>query len=60
MKRILEKFASLPSDHEGATAVEYALIASLIVIAMIGALRGMASRTSEIWGYVVQISQSVM
>lgn len=60
MTRILEKFADLPPDTGGATAVEYGLIVSLIVIAMIGALQSLASRTNEIWYFIANTAQSVM
>ncbi|TRD10039.1 Flp family type IVb pilin [Erythrobacter insulae] len=40
------------SDESGATAVEYGLIVSLIVIAMIGALQGVARETSDMWSDV--------
>lgn len=40
------------NDSSGATAVEYGLIVSLIVIAIIGALGGVANETSEMWGDV--------
>ncbi|MCJ8157618.1 Flp family type IVb pilin [Sphingomonas sp. LaA6.9] len=60
MKRILEKFASLTADSGAATAVEYSLIASLIVIAMIGALNALTARTSEMWQFVADVSNSVM
>lgn len=36
----------------GATAVEYGLIASLIVIAMIVALQGVAEQNTTMWNYV--------
>lgn len=39
-------------DRRGATAVEYGLIACLIVVAMIAALNGVASATSNMWGHV--------
>lgn len=40
------------SDETGATAVEYGLIVSLIVIAMIGALQGVAEETTNMWSEV--------
>lgn len=40
------------SDHSGATAVEYGLIISLIVLAMVGALQGVANETSNTWSRV--------
>ena len=39
-------------DRSGATAVEYGLIAALIVIAMIGALNTFANETINMWGRV--------
>lgn len=40
------------SDNSGATAVEYGLIVSLIVLAMVGALQGVATATSDTWSEV--------
>jgi pilus assembly protein Flp/PilA len=40
------------SDNSGATAVEYGLIISLIVLAMVGALQGVATETSNTWSRV--------
>ena len=40
------------TDNKGATAVEYGLIASLIVIAMLGALGGVADETARVWSDV--------
>lgn len=42
----------LTRDQRGATAVEYGLIAALIVIAMIGALQGVADANSSMWNNV--------
>lgn len=42
----------LARDQRGATAVEYGLVASLIVIAMIGALQGVADANSSMWNDV--------
>lgn len=42
----------LVSDDRGATAVEYGLIAALIVIAMITALQGLANETVTMWEQV--------
>lgn len=46
MSRLLKK---LRTDERGATAVEYGLIAALIVLAMIGALGGVADVTVNMW-----------
>ena len=42
----------LAHDQRGATAVEYGLIAALIVIATVGALQGVADATSGMWNNV--------
>jgi pilus assembly protein Flp/PilA len=39
-------------DESGATAVEYGLIASLIVIASVGAFDAVANENTGIWGKV--------
>ncbi|MEP3421044.1 MAG: Flp family type IVb pilin [Erythrobacter sp.] len=48
------------NDNSGATAVEYGLIVSLIVIAMIGALQGVAQATIETWSEVETASVEAM
>jgi len=48
------------NDNSGATAVEYGLIVSLIVIAMIGALQGVASATIDTWSEVETASVEAM
>jgi len=48
------------NDNSGATAVEYALIASLIVIAMIASLQGVAQVTDETWTMVRDRSVEAM
>jgi len=40
------------SDNSGATAVEYGLIASLIVIASISAFNAVANENTRMWGEV--------
>lgn len=45
----LRRFAA---DQRGATAIEYGLIVSLVVIAMVASLSSVGSVTSEIWGNV--------
>lgn len=39
-------------DERGATAIEYGLIVSLIVIAMVGALNTLADTTTGMWNDV--------
>ncbi|HEX8444372.1 MAG TPA: Flp family type IVb pilin [Allosphingosinicella sp.] len=42
----------LVQDDQGATAVEYALIAALVVISMVAALNNFASTTTSMWNNV--------
>ncbi len=42
----------LLQDERGATAVEYALIAALVVISMVAALNNVASTTTNMWNNV--------
>jgi pilus assembly protein Flp/PilA len=42
----------LAQDERGATAVEYGLIASLIVLAMVAALGNVADQTINMWNNV--------
>ena len=37
------------ADTSGATAIEYGLIVSLVVLAMVGALQGVANATIDMW-----------
>ena len=48
------------NDNSGATAVEYGLIVSLIVIAMVGALQGVANETVNTWSEVESASVEAM
>lgn len=43
---------SLRRDERGATAVEYGLIAAMIVLAMVAALTQVASSTTGMWNNV--------
>jgi pilus assembly protein Flp/PilA len=47
-------------DNRGATAIEYGLIVSLIVIAMIGALKGVADENTGLWAIVTEKVTAVM
>ncbi|MEM9310360.1 MAG: Flp family type IVb pilin [Pseudomonadota bacterium] len=50
---VLTKFLKhIGSDSQGATAVEYGLIVSLVVIAMLGALQAVANANSNQWSAV--------
>jgi len=45
-------FRKLLAAERGATAVEYALIISMIVLAMVGVLTEVASKTTGMWNNV--------
>ena len=50
---VLTKFLKhIGSDSQGATAVEYGLIISLVVIAMVGALQAVANANTNQWSTV--------
>ena len=42
-------FLKLLRDRKGGTAIEYGLILALVVVAMLGALVGMAGATTTMW-----------
>jgi pilus assembly protein Flp/PilA len=41
-------------DTRGATAIEYGLIVALIVIAILGALQGVANENTGLWAVVTK------
>ena len=50
--RLTNFLKNLGSDNSGGTAIEYGLIASLVVIASIGAFESVANENTGIWGQV--------
>ena len=50
MTAIRISLRSLCADQRGATAIEYGLIAALIVIAMMGALQALGGGVNGKWG----------
>ncbi|WP_336964946.1 Flp family type IVb pilin [Sphingobium aquiterrae] len=53
MSKILYKmFHALGRSERGGTAIEYGLICALIVIAMMGALKGFATVSVNMWSNV--------
>jgi pilus assembly protein Flp/PilA len=48
----------LRTDQRGATAIEYGLIAALIVIAMMGGLRTMGGGAGGLWSNISQAVQN--
>ena len=49
MSAIRKRCRILRADDRGATAIEYGLIASLIVVAIIGALQSLGGGTDGMW-----------
>ena len=52
MSAIRKIFRRLSADQRGATAIEYGLIASLIVIAMMAGLQSMGGASGGMWGKI--------
>ena len=52
MDAIRRNFRRLLADNKGATAIEYGLIAALIVIAMMGGLRAMGGGLGGMWSNI--------
>ncbi|MEL7444899.1 MAG: Flp family type IVb pilin [Pseudomonadota bacterium] len=58
---LLTKFLrELANDKTGATAVEYGLIVSLIVIAAVGAFQAVANENTSMWGSVQTAAEESM
>lgn len=49
IRKILRR---LCPDQRGATAIEYGLIAALIIIAMMGGLKALGGGTNGMWGKI--------
>ncbi len=56
-KAFLKRIAN---DNVGGTAIEYGLIATLVVIASLGALKAMANEETNIWFTVSGKASEVM
>jgi pilus assembly protein Flp/PilA len=50
----------LLADQTGATAIEYGLIASLIIVAMMGGLSAMGGGMGGLWGKIQSNVQNAM
>lgn len=57
-KAMLGKMRRFARDSRGATAVEYGLIATLVVVAMIASLQAMAGQTISIWNNIANRVQN--
>lgn len=51
-KAFIRLWRSLAANRSGGTAIEYGLIAALIVIAMLASLKGLANVTTKMWNNV--------
>ena len=60
MSAIRTILRSLCRDNRGATAIEYGLIASLIVVAMMGGLASLGGGTGGMWTRLSTIVQTNM
>lgn len=49
---MIKRFAKLINNNEGATAIEYGLIAALIAVAAIGAMRGIGGKLNTTFNNV--------
>ncbi len=52
MCAIAISFRKLLRDQQGATAIEYGLIAGMLVIGIVGGMSGFANEANEMWGKV--------
>lgn len=52
MQSLIRLVLNLARDCKGATAIEYGLILALVFLAMVGAVRGLAGATTDMWGNV--------
>lgn len=60
MNAIRRCLRTLRADDRGATAIEYGLIAALIVVAMIGGLSALGGGANGMWGGVSNTVQTYM
>ena len=60
MNAIREYLRNLRSEDRGATAIEYGLIAALIVVVMIGGLKSLGGGAGGMWTKVSDIANNNM
>lgn len=60
MTAIRKHLRTLRASDRGATAIEYGLIAALIVVAMIGGLKTLGGGAGGMWGKVSNLVQTYM
>jgi pilus assembly protein Flp/PilA len=49
---MFKRFVKIMNDNSGATAIEYGLIAALIAVAAIGAMRGIGTKLNSTFNNV--------
>lgn len=52
--------SEIANDERGVTAVEYALIAALIGLGIVGGLSGLSGGVAGLWASVLQQVQSIL
>lgn len=60
MTAIRKILRTLCASERGATAIEYGLIAALIVVAMIGGLSKLGGGTNGMWGKIGNVADTYM
>lgn len=60
MIAIRKHLRTLRADTRGATAIEYGLIAALIVVAMMGGLRALGGGAGGMWTKLGDVAQNYM
>ena len=58
--KILLNVRAILADTRGATAIEYALILSLVFLAMIGGVQAFSTQLIAVWNHVSSTSATAM
>lgn len=57
LRRLATSARTFAANEDGATAIEYGLIVSLIFLAIVGAVRGYVSATSDMYSNIADTLQ---
>ena len=60
MSAIRTFLRTLRADQHAATAIEYGLIAALIIVAMIAGLQGLGGASGAMWGKILTNANTYM
>ena len=60
MIAIRKTLRMLRADERGATAIEYGLIAALIIVVMMAGLQGLGGASSAMWGKILSNANAYM